>query len=327
MQFDELVQGWREKRLRALEDEAASLLQTGGKELPPSGSSYPPEILETELLPVPTEEEFGSGTVVEDFKSVFYSRRGLSMSLRDLMQLAAGKHGYDLIDMIDKDSQMTLRELGGVLSVNCFFTNRGPMDPWGQNEVQMQVSASFMKASNVTMSSIVFQEGKRILLRTQGFLVVLNVTADLQSWDLAIFLTVVTTSAAMLAVSVVIVDILMCYIPLMDNWKYQPIKYQRWHRPVVDPAIYPPAKDVPAVDHYETPWIYGNILKDSLDTGRSLDQSELLAILAKLDRRLNRVDNFHETISVPDRALQAYIQAFETGYIEKKVGKRWRPQS
>lgn len=261
------------------------------------------------------------GSRVSGFPSVrINSDHFVEISLQDVLKLALGDAGTSYLDTPIPGAGLP-RYDGLAVNLQVKFTNRGKWDFFGVNPARIEISAEIMPVALVRFSyPVPISATERYIDHHTGILVVTHVYGDIQSFKMGNLLLIVAQSMAMLAMSVLVFDNIMIYIPIFKTGgKGGVLKYQPWHGPHGEPSTVELCEE----HKFDETQIYQMMLLDMMQEDRDLSHKELLALLAKLDHRLNHVDAFHmEHGSEELESLRVFIAQFEREFVIKAVSSR-----
>eukprot|EP00929_Paragymnodinium_shiwhaense_P108020 TRINITY_DN74357_c0_g1_i1.p1 TRINITY_DN74357_c0_g1~~TRINITY_DN74357_c0_g1_i1.p1 ORF type:complete len:548 (+),score=120.78 TRINITY_DN74357_c0_g1_i1:139-1782(+) len=239
----------------------------------------------------------------------------ISVSVGDMLAMALGEESSHFLDEPSAETGMPMRETGGVLSLNVRYTNRGLADLWGSNRAILVLSAELLPSLDVRLwKSKDISADERYIDDNKGLIIVLHVEGNIQFLVLSECLVLLAQSVVLFAAAMVVTDYIMIYIPCADlKGKGQTLKYQPW-----EPPPNPLSEDLQQVveeTHFERPLLYQMLLVKLMEEDRKPTRDELLALLMKLEVRLQNIDAFHDQEGQTVDDIDAYLAKFETAFI------------
>lgn len=210
----------------------------------------------------------------------------------------ADLRGAAILDEVREDGT-TMREEGGVISIDVTYSNDVKLDIFGKAPPIYTVTAKFipMKYYKIAYESLL-SEDERIMHSVHGLLFLINVKGYVKTFTLTNLLTVLTTAMVSLAMASTLTDYIMSYAPCLGlKNHYNSIKFQEtMDFSDLDARIaalkerlpdYNPTK-VKASACSDT--VNDMAAKGRIDMSSKEDQDKLLGVICMFEQRLNRLD-------------------------------------
>lgn len=274
------------------------------------------------------------------FPSVLSADAGDLISLADLLVAADPAGALDAVRRSDEgyDDLNTLRWRGGVLVVDVEYDNLAKLDPFGLAPITYDISANFLPVTEYKhMFATLNDDGSRQIHVRHGLLILFRVAGSIKTLDAQYLLLVCTTALGLLAVSGLVVDTAMCYLPAFSG-KYRALKYQRsqhFGKLSLLTKVSPSAAGAGVGAAYEplTPTAlqsrevsslmpHAHLLEAHLpgpehEEGKALTTTELLTLLSKFQQRLNAIDGMDEPVGPGgSNAIAEFLDRQEASHLE-----------